>query len=146
MRIHSLRKGDIAYVLSGRQNSFFPVVVLGTDANGIEVLNEAKQERQWFYFDGRADAEDSGDPEGIPRATLVVPEDWRIAALNARKLFKRHQTTVQDAAAMFGRDPSPENAATLKRVTKSWLDFAAFTDPVAIRARSIQEYREMKNS
>jgi hypothetical protein len=142
--IAELKVGDVAYVLSGRQNSFFPVEVTKRDEGGVEVYLQAKREHQWYYTDGRADAE-AIDDDGLPRATLVPVDDWRLGVLKQRKDYKKLHQLFQTAITVFYRDPTPENMTTMFDSLMSWRDFVRRANPLAIRSESIPEYLELRS-
>jgi hypothetical protein len=142
MTVADLKVGDVAYVLSGRQNSFFEARVTHRDETGVQVYLGAKYEHQWYYNNGLADAE-ADEKDGVPRATLVTVDDPRIEILKLRKAFKAHHKAVQDATNEFRRDPTFDNSQALLQAALNWSDFAATHDPYAIRAESIQEYQDL---
>lgn len=145
MEISELKVGHTAYVLSGRQNSFFEAEVSDRDETGVQVWVHSKHEHQWYYNNGLADAE-ADEKDGAPRSILVPVDDWRIEVLKVRKEFKAHAKRMQDATNEFRKDPSFDNSQSLLRTVLAWTDFAAFHDSSAIRAESIQEYLDLTNS
>lgn len=135
MTLVDLKIGDRAYVLNGRQNNLFSVVVSDRDGNAVQVYIESKDDHQWFWDDnGEADAIE-GDAE------LVSADDWRVAVLNTRKIFKNHHVAVQKAQTEFRKDPTTARANVLMNVTEHWTLFTKTADPFAIRAESIEEYK-----
>lgn len=145
MEISDLEVGNVAYVLSGRQNSFFNATVLERDETGVRVYVHAKREEQWYYNNGTADAEPD-EKDGAPRATLVPADDWRVKILQTRRTFKEHHKNVQDMVNQFRKEPTVENGFELDEVVSAWRAYAALSNPHAIRADSIQEYLDLSNS
>lgn len=145
MEISELEVGNVAYVLSGRQNSFFNVTVMERDETGVRVYVHAKREEQWYYNNGTADAEPD-DGYGPPRAVLVTPDDWRIKILATRKKFKILHEAVLAAANTFRKDPSIKNGDDLQTTVNNWRIHAETADQNALRAESIPEYLTLVNS
>lgn len=141
--IKNLRLDDQCYVLNSHQNSVAVAFVSQIDAQSVQVYLPGKEEHQWFDREtGWADVELRSGEQQIT-AKLLHPEDWRVAVIQTRKLFKAHLAGLRSSVDRLSQTPTGLNALRLSQAAASLESFVATADPVALRATSISDYLQL---